>query len=101
MLLNQMLLISIKLLLYLILVLSKMKKEIIAKICEECPEVEDIHHLHVHRYGKNIELTIHIRLDPKMLVEDSHDISFRIEKKLREKMNCETTVHVEPLISQS
>ena len=46
-------------------------------IRREHPAVEDVHHLHVHRYGRNVELTVHVRLPARMTVEEAHGISQR------------------------
>ena len=56
-----------------------------------------IHHIHLHRYGRHSELTFHIRLEPNMNLKDSHNIASIIEMKVREKMNMEATIHIEPL----
>jgi len=55
-----------------------------------------VHHLHLHRYGHNLELTLHIRLPPTMTVGQSHEISHRIEERLRAELKLEPTVHIEP-----
>ena len=56
-----------------------------------------LHHLHSHKYGDNRELTFHIRLPVDMRLEEAHRITEKLEKKIREKMNIETTIHLEPL----
>lgn len=62
----------------------------------ECPQAADIHHLHLHRYGQVVELTLHVRLPYGMSVGQSHEISRRIEERLRRELALEPTVHVEP-----
>ncbi|MBA7641629.1 Manganese efflux system protein MneP [subsurface metagenome] len=57
-----------------------------------------LHHLHSHKYGDNRELTFHIRVPADMKLEDAHRITEELEKRIREKMNIETTIHPEPLI---
>ncbi|GAH50438.1 unnamed protein product, partial [marine sediment metagenome] len=57
-----------------------------------------LHHLHSHKYGDNRELTFHIRLPADMILEDAHRVAEKLEKKIREEMNIETTIHVEPII---
>jgi cation diffusion facilitator family transporter len=74
----------------------RMRKAVVEGIREECPEVEDIHHIHIHRYGDRYELTVHIRLHPELNVDQSHEISDRIERRLHQQMEMETTVHIEP-----
>jgi len=57
-----------------------------------------LHHLHSHKYGDNKELTFHIRLPADMRLEDAHRITEKLEKKIKEEMNIETTIHVEPIM---
>jgi cation diffusion facilitator family transporter len=65
-------------------------------IRREYPGAEDVHHLHVHRYGGNVELTVHVRLPGAMTVEESHAISQRMEQRLAGELGIVATVHVEP-----
>jgi cation diffusion facilitator family transporter len=65
-------------------------------IRREHPAVEDVHHLHVHRYGRNVELTVHVRLPARMSVEEAHGISQRMERRLADELGIAATVHVEP-----
>jgi len=58
----------------------------------------ELHHLHSHKYGDNKELTFHIRLSADMRLEDAHRIAEKLEKKIKEEMNIETTIHLEPII---
>lgn len=62
----------------------------------EYPAVEDVHHLHVHRYGTNVELTVHVRLPARMTVAEAHAISQRMEQRLGGDLGIVATVHVEP-----
>jgi cation diffusion facilitator family transporter len=75
---------------------EEMKRAILASVHKEYPRVNDVHHLHLHRYGQNVELTLHLRLPRTMSVEQSHEISHRIEERLRAELELETTVHIEP-----
>jgi cation diffusion facilitator family transporter len=56
-----------------------------------------LHHVHVHNYGKHIELTAHIKLPNNMTLEEAHNIATSIENKIRKKLSYEPTLHVEPL----
>jgi len=56
-----------------------------------------LHHFHSHKYGDNKELTFHIRLPADMRLEDAHRITEKLEKTIREEMNIEATIHLEPL----
>lgn len=60
------------------------------------PTAADVHHVHAHRYGHHVEVTLHLRLPDTMSVRESHEISRRIEARLRQELALETTVHVEP-----
>ena len=56
-----------------------------------------IHHLHLHNYISHKELTLHIRLDKNMTVEQGHKIASKIEKMIKERFDMEATIHIEPL----
>jgi cation diffusion facilitator family transporter len=57
-----------------------------------------LHHFHCHEYGDNKELTFHIRLPAAMKLDEAHRITDKLEDKIREKMEIETTIHIEPII---
>jgi len=59
-----------------------------------------LHHLHSHKYGDNVELTFHIRLPADMRLKDAHKIAEELEEKIREEMNIEATIHVEPIVAR-
>lgn len=75
-------------------------KKVVAKIKEiSAPLVPgqlDIHHIHNHRYGKHVELTFHIILDGRMSLNEAHSIATAVEDAIRDKLQIETTIHVEP-----
>jgi cation diffusion facilitator family transporter len=75
---------------------EEMTRTVLEVVKKEYPQVEDVHHLHLHRYGHNMELTLHLRLPGQMSVDQSHEISHRIEERLRNELELETTVHIEP-----
>ena len=54
------------------------------------------HHFHIHNYGNHSELTFHINLPPEMTIKEGHEIADKIEKKLRDKLAVESTIHIEP-----
>ena len=56
-----------------------------------------LHHLHFHIYGNKKELTFHIRLPGDMRLEEAHQIATNLEEKIKEKVDIETTIHIEPL----
>ncbi len=56
-----------------------------------------LHHLHIHNYVTHQELTMHIRLDGQMSIEEGHGIATIIEKKIETDFGMEATIHVEPI----
>jgi cation diffusion facilitator family transporter len=56
-----------------------------------------IHHFHLHNYVLHKELTLHIRLDKNLTIENGHKIATIIENAIKEKFDMSATVHVEPL----
>jgi cation diffusion facilitator family transporter len=63
---------------------------------EESPELKDIHHIHLHRYGDHLEITLHARMDGSTNILDAHNFSTKLEQELRRELNADTTVHIEP-----
>ncbi len=55
------------------------------------------HHFHIHNYGSHKELTFHIKLAEKTDIRTGHDIATGIEKEIKEKLNIESTIHIEPV----
>lgn len=71
--------------------------EKIKEIVSCCDGVSDVHHIHVHDYGKNIEITIHIRLEGDTHLKDAHRKASEVEKTIKTNISCaEVTVHIEP-----
>lgn len=54
------------------------------------------HHFHMHKYGNHIELTFHIFLPFDWSLEMAHDETNRLEEAIREQLNIEATIHMEP-----
>lgn len=76
----------------------KLRSDIEQAIRGECPEAHDVHHIHMHRYGNAAEVTVHIRLKPDMTVQQAHDLSRKVEQRIRNDLSMEATVHVEPMV---
>ncbi|MDR2474577.1 MAG: cation diffusion facilitator family transporter [Bacteroidales bacterium] len=76
-------------------------EELIEKINAEVRQLYNndlsIHHFHLHNYVLHKELTLHIRLDKNLSIENGHKIATVIEKMIKEKFDIEATIHVEPL----
>lgn len=55
-----------------------------------------IHHIHLHEYGDHKELTFHVKLPPKMTVEEAHDLIEKVENQIWHDLGLAATVHMEP-----
>lgn len=62
-----------------------------------CKQPIHLHHIHIHKYGEHSELSCHIKLPPKMPLEDAHEICTRIEDAIEEKFGFISTIHPEPI----
>ena len=62
------------------------------------PSAVDAHHIHCHHYGRHRELTFHIYLDGTISLNDSHDIADAIETAIRDELDIEATIHLEPMV---
>ncbi|HOI23892.1 Ferrous-iron efflux pump FieF [bioreactor metagenome] len=60
------------------------------------PGSSKLHHIHLHTYGDQKEMTLHIRLPAQMSLHDAHSITFAIEDRIRKELNIEATIHPEP-----
>jgi len=76
-------------------------KELIGRIRKLAQEVsrEEIHphHFHLHRYGDHKEMTFHIKLRDSLDIATGHRIANEIEKRIRDEMGIEATIHMEPM----
>lgn len=55
----------------------------------------NLHHFHIHTYGDHTEITFHMRFPKDMTVEEAHNKVSILEKSIRDKMNMESTIHIE------
>jgi len=67
-----------------------------SQVRKEFPELEGIHHFHVHNYGEHHEVTAHLIVPGDMSVDRAHDIASRVEEIVRDEFNGDATIHVEP-----
>ncbi|WP_346938543.1 cation diffusion facilitator family transporter [uncultured Clostridium sp.] len=72
--------------------------EFIKNAISDFSEIKDIHNIRSRGSENNIYIDMHVMLDPKYSVEDSHVLLHKIENKIREKTNnnTEVIIHVEP-----
>ena len=71
--------------------------QITAEIKALCGDDLRIHHLHLHNYILQKELTLHIMLDGSLSIENGHKTATEIEKMIETKFAMTATIHVEPL----
>lgn len=79
--------------------LSRDVEEEILSIISATPNVYKPHNLRTRRIGSDIAIEVHIRVEGTMTVQNSHEISREIERKLRARYGERTAVaiHIEPL----
>ena len=56
-----------------------------------------LHHFHLHDYISSKELTLHLRLDNDLTIEQGHDIATAVEDIIKRKFGMDATIHVEPM----
>lgn len=76
----------------------KQEKEIL-QIAGNVEGVHNPHDLKTRKIGSNIAIDLHIQVKQDLNIKDAHDITVRLEKRLRDKYGNEThiSVHAEPL----
>ncbi|HRD03021.1 MAG TPA: cation diffusion facilitator family transporter [Candidatus Saccharicenans sp.] len=60
------------------------------------PQLEGIHHLHVHNYGEHSEVTAHLKVPGDMRVDKAHEIATKVEELMKKEFEGDVTIHVEP-----
>ncbi|MGC8975495.1 MAG: cation diffusion facilitator family transporter, partial [Thermoprotei archaeon] len=76
---------------------TKHEKDLLSDLAREVsPLIEDVHHIHIHKYGDHVEASLHIKLPKTMNLEEAHEIATKLENKIRDKLGWEATVHPEP-----
>lgn len=71
----------------------------ITSVVAEYPEALGIHDLVVHNYGPgHIIAALHIEVDGRADVFDSHDMIDLIEHRLRTQHGIEATIHMDPVL---
>ncbi len=54
------------------------------------------HHFRIHNYVNHKELTFHIIMDGDLSIRKGHDLVTKIEDEIRDKLDIESTIHIEP-----
>lgn len=77
---------------------EEVEKEILGIVAAN-PRVREPHNLRTRRIGAAIAIEVHVRMDGKMTVEESHELTVDIEQRLRERFGERTmiAIHVEPV----
>ncbi len=70
----------------------------ISQILSDHIDIETWHALRTRKLGGELFLDVHICVDPRISVQEGHDISNRLESEIREKLSkpVNILVHIEP-----
>ena len=61
-------------------------------------EVLGIHDMAVHDYGPGrVMVSLHAEVSGDGIIYELHDLIDRIERELKEKLHCETVIHMDPI----
>ena len=72
----------------------------ISDIVKEYPAALGIHDLEVHNYGPgHILAALHVEVDGKVDVFESHDMIDTIEQRLRRQCGIAATIHMDPIVT--
>ena len=73
-------------------------KEVKKLIMEEYPSVKDMHKIRSRGTKNNVFMDMHVQVDPKMTVEESHRLMHDIEKTIQKRIeeNSHVIIHIEP-----
>ncbi len=74
----------------------RLEEQVRSLINQTAPVVSCVHHLHLHRYGDHVEVTLHVKLPQCMNLEEAHELASRLEEAIRTELNWEPTIHLEP-----
>lgn len=64
---------------------------------QEMGEKAHPHHYHMHQYGDHTEFTLHVKVPGNETVWHAHQLATQVEKRIKQEMNMEITIHIEPL----
>jgi len=62
-----------------------------------CKEDLNIHHIDMHEYGTHREMTLHIELPGDWTLNRVHDVANNLENQIRQELDIEATVHIDPV----
>jgi cation diffusion facilitator family transporter len=76
-------------------------EKIVSVVKSARPEVISVHHIHIHKYGDHVEVTLHVHLPDELTLSQAHEVATSIEEALKRELGYEATVHVEPASAKS
>jgi cation diffusion facilitator family transporter len=73
-------------------------KKLIEKLATEISDVKEVHEINTAYSNGKLYITLHALVDPKLSVQEAHEIAEKIEKKIKEAIREleNLTVHIEP-----
>ncbi|HCU2758073.1 TPA: cation transporter [Clostridioides difficile] len=76
-------------------------EDYIKEIVFEFNEVRDVHNIRSRGSKSSIYIDMHVMVEPFISVEQSHDLTHKIEKQIQEEINenAQVIVHIEPFYS--
>ena len=79
--------------------LSEAQEAEIVDIISSFPEVSEPHNLRTRHIGNKVAIEAHIRMDGGMTLDSVHQITYDIERKLKDRFGDDTivTLHMEPV----
>ena len=77
---------------------STVDSEKITKLVLDFKQVKGVHNIRSRGSQNNVHIDLHLLVDPKMTVEESHELEHQIEHAVRESLypNAEVLAHIEP-----
>ncbi|CZR96287.1 MULTISPECIES: cation diffusion facilitator family transporter [unclassified Clostridioides] len=77
------------------------EEDYIREIVFEFNEVRDVHNIRSRGSKSSIYIDMHVMVDPFISIEQSHDLTHKIEKQIQEEINenAQVIVHIEPFYS--
>jgi cation diffusion facilitator family transporter len=70
----------------------------IEQLASATPGVEEVHAIRTRHIGSGIEVDLHVLVDPRLTVEEGHEISEEVKRRLIEYVSdvVDVVVHLEP-----
>jgi cation diffusion facilitator family transporter len=77
---------------------AAVEPEQIYKIVAGFEQIKNVHKIRSRGRVDDIQIDLHVMIDPEMSVEESHKLMHEIQKKIDQELDCQvqTVIHVEP-----